>query len=91
MTPSVALFLWLILLLGLLRYDPAKDPETSLALWVPVIWIFFTATRLPYLFPSDSAGNRHFDGEVFRLGCFFLEQPYPHGFTFVRVGQRRVV
>ncbi len=56
MTPSVALFLWLILLLGLLRYDPAKDAETSLALWVPVIWIFFTATRLPSQWLGSSVG-----------------------------------
>jgi len=47
MSPSLALFLWFVLLLALLRFDPAKEPGTSLALWVPVIWIFIVATRLP--------------------------------------------
>ena len=47
MPPSLALFLWLILLLGLLRYDPAKEPGTSVALWVPLIWLFIVGSRLP--------------------------------------------
>jgi len=47
MPPTLALFLWLVLLLGLLLLDPAKDSETSIALWVPVIWMFITASRLP--------------------------------------------
>lgn len=47
MSTSVALLLWLILLLGLLRYDPAKDSGTSLALWVPLSWMFFVGSRLP--------------------------------------------
>ena len=64
------------------------------ALWVPVIWIFITATRLPsqwlgvrvglaaqaleegnpldriIFFALDSAGDRHPDIEVFRMGRF---------------------
>ena len=32
MPPTLALLLWLVLLLALLRFDPAKDPGTSLAL-----------------------------------------------------------
>jgi len=47
MTPSLALFLWLILLLALLRFDPAKEPGTSPALCVPVIWMFIVGSRLP--------------------------------------------
>lgn len=47
MPPTLALFLWLILLLGLLCFDPAKDSGTSMALWVPVVWIFIMASRLP--------------------------------------------
>lgn len=47
MPPSLALFVWLVLLLGLLRFDPAKDSKTSLALWVPLIWMFIAASRLP--------------------------------------------
>jgi exopolysaccharide production protein ExoQ len=47
MPPSVALFVWLILLLALFRFDPARDSKTSLALWVPVIWMFIVGSRLP--------------------------------------------
>jgi exopolysaccharide production protein ExoQ len=39
--------LWLVLLLGLLYFDPAKEPRTSPALWVPAIWMFIVASRLP--------------------------------------------
>src|ERR1700754_3205857 len=47
MSPTVALAIWIVLLLGLLWFDPAKDSETSLALWFPVVWMFIMATRLP--------------------------------------------
>lgn len=47
MPPYLALLLWLILLLALLRFDPAKEPHISVALWVPVIWMFIVASRLP--------------------------------------------
>lgn len=47
MPPSLALLIWLVLLLGLLRSDPAKEPGTSLALWVPLIWMFIVGSRLP--------------------------------------------
>ena len=47
MPPSLALCLWFILLVALLRFDPAKDSKISLALWVPVIWMFIVGSRLP--------------------------------------------
>jgi exopolysaccharide production protein ExoQ len=47
MPPTVALTIWLVLLFALLVFDPAKERGTSLALWVPVTWIFIVATRLP--------------------------------------------
>ena len=47
MPPTLALFLWMLLLLLLLLADPAKEPSTSQALWVPVIWIFIVASQLP--------------------------------------------
>ena len=47
MPPTLALFLWLILLLALWRFDPAGDSKTSLALWVPLIWMFIIGSRLP--------------------------------------------
>jgi exopolysaccharide production protein ExoQ len=47
MPPTLALLLGLILLLALLCFDPAKDSETSLALWVPLTWMFIVGSRLP--------------------------------------------
>ncbi|MGB6199853.1 MAG: hypothetical protein WBF35_09925, partial [Candidatus Acidiferrales bacterium] len=47
MPPTLALLGWLVLLLGLLFFDPAKEPETSAALWIPVIWMFIAGSRLP--------------------------------------------
>src|SRR6516164_561526 len=49
MPPSLALLLWLVLLLALLTFDPARDPEASPALWVPLIWMFFVGSRSPVL------------------------------------------
>ena len=47
MNPSLALQLWLVLLLLLMRFDPARERKPSLALWVPVIWMFIAGSRLP--------------------------------------------
>jgi len=47
MPPSLALFLWFILTVALLSWDPAKQSTTSPALWVPVIWMFILGSRLP--------------------------------------------
>jgi len=47
MSPSVALFVWTVFLAALLWFDPAKVRSTSGALWVPVLWMFIQATRLP--------------------------------------------
>ncbi len=47
MSPSLALSVWLVLLVVLLRFDPAREQKTSLALWVPVIWMFIAGSRLP--------------------------------------------
>lgn len=47
MSSVLALFVWLVLLVALLRFDPAREPETSAALWVPIIWLFIVASRLP--------------------------------------------
>jgi exopolysaccharide production protein ExoQ len=47
MNPSVARALWLICLLTLLRFDPARVKGMSLALWIPLIHIFIIGSRLP--------------------------------------------
>ena len=47
MPPFVALVLWLVLLVALFWWDPAKESKTPLALWVPLIWMFIMASRLP--------------------------------------------
>jgi exopolysaccharide production protein ExoQ len=57
MPPSLALYLWFICLLALLRYDPAREPKTSLAVWIPLIWIFITASRLPSQWLGGSVGS----------------------------------
>jgi exopolysaccharide production protein ExoQ len=47
MPPSLALALWFILLMGLFRFDPAKESKVSLALLVPLVWIVIDGSRLP--------------------------------------------
>jgi O-antigen ligase len=47
MPPSLVLLLWAVFVLGLLRFDPARYPKSSVALWVPVIWFFFIGSRTP--------------------------------------------
>jgi exopolysaccharide production protein ExoQ len=47
MPPTIALMAWAVLLIALLALDPAKIKGTSLALWVPVIWMFILGSRLP--------------------------------------------
>jgi len=47
MPPSLALSLWFLLLVALLYFDPAKERGTSLALWLPSIWMFILGSRLP--------------------------------------------
>ena len=47
MSPSLALSIWLVFLLGLFYFDPARGRKTSAALWVPVIWLFFLGSRTP--------------------------------------------
>lgn len=58
MPPTVALCVWLVLLLALLHFDPARDRETSLALWVPLVWMFIVFSRTPSAWlggPAESA------------------------------------
>lgn len=57
MSPTLALVIWFALVLGLLWFDPAKNSETSFALWVPVVWMFIMASRLPSQWLGLSAGS----------------------------------
>lgn len=57
MTPTLALLLWIVILLALLCFDPAKDTKTSWTLWLPVIWMFIVGSRLPSQWLGGSAGQ----------------------------------
>jgi exopolysaccharide production protein ExoQ len=57
MPPSLALSLWVVLLSGLLCFDPARKPETSKALWVPIIWLFFLGSKTPSMWLGFSSGG----------------------------------
>src|SRR5437667_10446840 len=56
MPPIQALAIWLVLLLALFIFDPAKHTKISAALWVPVIWFFFLGSRPPAMWLGFSSG-----------------------------------
>ena len=56
MPPIQALAIWLVLLLALFIFDPAKHTKISAALWVPVIWFFFLGSRPPEMWLGFSSG-----------------------------------
>jgi exopolysaccharide production protein ExoQ len=58
MPPTLALFIWFILLAALLRFDPAKDSRASLSIWVPLIWMFIIASRLPSQWFGSGMGEQ---------------------------------
>jgi exopolysaccharide production protein ExoQ len=49
MSPTLVLWLWFVLVVGLFCLDPARESKNSAALWVPVIWLFFLESRTPSL------------------------------------------
>jgi len=57
MSPSAALLLWLLLLTVLFRLDPATGRGPSPALWVPLVWLFIAATRLPSQWLGGDVGG----------------------------------
>ena len=57
MPSSLASLLWFIFLVLLVRYDPARDRDASVTLWIPTIWIFFTASRLPAQWLGGQVGT----------------------------------
>src|SRR6516225_9496621 len=97
MPPTLALILWLLLLLALFRFDPAKDPDTSLALWVPLIWIFIIASRLPSQWLRSQMGTaaqafeegNPLDRTIFFLfivlaASILISRAFPWGLFFIR-------
>src|SRR5208337_50300 len=57
MSPSLALSLWIVLLIALLCFDPARHSKTSAALWVAVIWMFIIGSRLPSQWLGGQVGQ----------------------------------
>src|SRR5215472_2607313 len=57
MPPTLALVLWFVLLVAILCFDPAKARGTSLALWVPVSWLFFVGSRMPSQWLGGQVGT----------------------------------
>ena len=57
MPSTVALVLWVILLVALLRYDPAKETGVSWAVWIAVLWMFIGQTRLPSQWLGRTMGS----------------------------------
>jgi exopolysaccharide production protein ExoQ len=56
MPSTLALLIWLVLLVGLLLFDPAKHPGVSAALWIPVTWMFIVGSRQPSQWFGGTAG-----------------------------------
>jgi exopolysaccharide production protein ExoQ len=57
MPPFVALVVWFVCLVLLIYLDPAKSPDVSAALWVPVIWMAILGSRLPSQWLSGQVGQ----------------------------------
>ena len=75
MPPSIALLVWLVLLAALFRFDPASYRGSSLALWVPLIWMFIVGSRLPsqwFGLQVGSANQALENGNPLDRSIFFL-------------------
>ena len=79
MNPTLVLPLWLILFLALVRLDPAREPGVSFALWVPFIWMFVVASRLP---------SQWLGGGQIQVAAQALEEgnPLDRAFYFLLIG-----
>jgi O-antigen ligase len=74
MPPTLALLLWFVLLLVLLRFDPAKDSGTSWGIWVAVFWMFIVESRSPSLWlggPMVSTAQAIEEGNPLDRAIFF--------------------
>lgn len=57
MSPTLVLSIWLVSLVALFCFDPARERKTSVALWVPLIWLFFMASRTPTMWLGVSGAS----------------------------------
>jgi exopolysaccharide production protein ExoQ len=64
MPPTLALILWLVLLVSLFAFDPAKESKISAAVWVPIAWLFFLGSRSLTQWLSGVSGS-----DVMRIGA----------------------
>lgn len=73
MPPAVALSLWIVLIVCLFNFDPAKDRRVSWAVWVPLTWLFIIGSRLPsqWIGMSDLAASAE-DGNSFDRAVYLL-------------------
>ena len=64
------LWIWLVSILALFWFDPAREPRVSAALWVPVIWFFFIVSRTPamWLGPSNALTSAGALGQALQDG-----------------------
>jgi exopolysaccharide production protein ExoQ len=73
--PAIALVVYLLIPLFLIRHDSKTDPKPSKALWIPVIWMFIMASRLPsqWIGRTDaSAAAAVMDGSPLDRGIFLV-------------------
>lgn len=55
MPPILATLLWLIVMAALMRFDPARNAGISVALWIPLSWMFIVGSRLPAVWMEGGA------------------------------------
>jgi O-antigen ligase len=87
MPPQIALLAYSVALFFFLRYD-SKDSKPPLALWIPVIWMFFMGSRTPSQWFGDGALNAapSEDGSPLDRGIFLALE----ALTIVALARLRV-
>jgi exopolysaccharide production protein ExoQ len=73
--PAIALVVYLIVPFFLIRLDSKTDPAPSRSLWIPLIWMFIMASRLPsqWIGRTDaSMATAVMDGSPLDRGIFLV-------------------